>query len=573
MITIPIAVHNEFFKWQLDLFWHNHKLIYGDEAYNKAIAIIIKRNTSKETKPETVSWNLDIPKKLCDSYFDYLNINENGYLLPLNIQVGLLQILNEIDDSKTIELIDCDMFHIKKYECSEINEDEFYVCDIYESWHLLSMSKNKHVVQKYLDTNTILYNGGFVPIIGLCKTFKKIIYDWISIHKNMILNDNYEHSIKWWSGMYSFQAACQNNNVKMISKDCCYIPEINDISEHHHIVHYSVDKLFNKKLFPKIDLNLFEDNIYYNRIKKWYYFNQQGKMFKNTSVQKISLLELESLFLTYLNRKPSEADIRYHNHKSYAVLEDELKHCSERRGLLADKNQILTDDKISEDNLIDEDKVKIAVGSNKLFFSKTLPICLPSLINAGIKRNNIVVFLAGYKQRKNYIKDGIEYVELDHNSFENSAFIDIAENEFESDYWFFIHDTCKVGSKFKNLMLNVPKSAEKVALRKWPSMSIGLYTYRYIKKYKNKLLNIKNSNYEPDILMREKLWGIPNEDYILWLEEPENTFVYRNYGMSIVDNENWFGENTKRVTEYHKNLDLYKNKSNWGKYQGRNLSL
>lgn len=270
MITIPIAVHNEFFKWQLDLFWYNHKLIYGDEAYNKAIAIIIKRNTSKETKPETISWNLDIPKKLCDSYFDYLNINENGYLLPLNIQVGLLQILNEIDDNETIELTDCDMFHIKKYENVEIKEDEFYVCDIYEKWHLLSTNENKHVVQKYLNTNTILYNGGFVPIIGLCKTFKKIIDDWISIHKSMVLNDNHEHLIKWWSGMYSFQAACQNNNVKMISKDYCYVPEINSISEFHHIAHYSVDKLFNKTLFPKINSANFLNNHYYKTIKFWY---------------------------------------------------------------------------------------------------------------------------------------------------------------------------------------------------------------------------------------------------------------------------------------------------------------
>lgn len=568
MITIPIAVHNEFFKWQLDLFWYNHKLIYGDEAYNKAIAIIIKRNTSKETKPETVSWNLDIPKKLCDSYFDYLNINENGYLLPLNIQIGLLQILNEIDDNETIELTDCDMFHIKKYEDVEIKEDEFYVCDIYEKWHLLSTNENKNVVQKYLNNNTILYNGGFVPIIGLCKTFKKIIDDWISIHKNMVLNDNHEHLIKWWSGMYSFQAACQNNNVKMISKDYCYVPEINNISEFHHIVHYSVDKSFNKTLFPKVELIKFKDNIYYNKVKKWFL----EKSF-NSNKNPVSILELENLFFIYLNRKPYSEDIAYHKHKSYAVLEYELKNCEEHRNLLIKKNQSIDNSVLAEEDLLLEDQVKIAIGSNKAYSDKTLPVCLPSLIGAGIKRSNIVVFLAGYKERKTYIKNEIQYIELDHNSLENSAFIDIAENELKSDYWFFMHDTCKVGKKFKNLMLNIPKKSTKVALRPWPSMSIGIYSYDYIKKYKDKLLKIKNKNYDYDVLMQEKLWGIPNEDYILWLEEPENTLIYRNFHMSVIDNENWFGGDALRITEYHKSIDLYKNKSNWEKYRGKNLSL
>lgn len=270
MITIPIAVYNNLFEWQLNLFWHQHKLIYGNEAQNKSIAVVIKRNTSKENKIDSVDWDINIPINLCESYFDYLNINEDRYLLPLNIQIGLAQTLNMIDDNKTIELIDCDMFHIKKHDDIKIKENEFYVCDIYENWHLFSKNKNFKLIKKYLKENKVLYNGGFVPIVGLCKTFKKIINDWILVHKNMVLNDNNEHLIKWWSGMYSFQVACQNNNVKMISKDYCYIPEINNISDYHHICHYSVDKFFNKKTFPKINTSNFLDNSYYNSIISWY---------------------------------------------------------------------------------------------------------------------------------------------------------------------------------------------------------------------------------------------------------------------------------------------------------------
>lgn len=574
MISIPIAVYNGTFKWQLNLFWFNHKIVYGSEAYKKAKAVIVKRNRIHEKIAEKFDWKLDIPHQMCDSFFDYnLGFNEKGTLLPINIQVGLLQIINEFEDDQVLELLDCDMFHLKKHPDLNIKDNEIYACDIYEKWHLRSLTDNHHVIEKYVGGNAMYYNGGFVPLIAKAKVFKKIILDWIWYHKDIVKRYSSSQHYCWWAGMFALQAACETNQIKMVSKDLCFVPGINSLNEDQYIAHYSVDKKFNKKLFPKVDFNLFEENIYFNRIKKWYFFNQDNDVIANAPFEKISSMEMEDLFLSYLKRKPTEADLRYHGHKSYVVLEDEIKNCSERRQLLADKNQILTDENISDDKLLDANRVKIAVGSNRLFFSKTLPICLPSLINAGIQRNNIVVFLAGYKERKSYVRDGIEYIELDHNSFENSAFIDIAENELESEYWFFIHDTCKVGEKFKRLMLNVPKHAEKVALRKWPSMSIGLYTYKYIKKYKEKLLKIKNKNYDHDHMMREKLWGIPNEDYILWLEEPESTFVYGNYNMTVIDHENWFGEDTKRLTEYHKNLDLYKNKSNWGKYQGRNLSL
>jgi hypothetical protein len=198
---------------------------------------------------------------------------KNGFLIMTSCSLlietfaSFLLGLNETPRGKST-----DMFN-KVFEYAEIKENEFYVCDIYEKWHLLSMDKNKHVIEKYLNNNIVSYNGGFVPIIGLAKTFKKIIIDWIFIHKNIILNDNNEHLIKWWSGMYSFQSACQNNNIKMISKDYCYVPDINEISEYHHIVHYSVDKLFNKAKFPIVNTNKFKVNYYYDNIKKWIALN------------------------------------------------------------------------------------------------------------------------------------------------------------------------------------------------------------------------------------------------------------------------------------------------------------
>jgi hypothetical protein len=269
MISIPVAVNSPFFQWQLDLFWFNHQSVYNVGAYKKASAILIKRNHQNDNIINQFPWHIDIPNNICESFFDYnLGINYDGILLPLNIQVGLLQIIDKFDPNQLIELLDCDMFHLKEHPLIQVNDDEFLVSEIYENWHLKSLSENKKIIGNYTGNQTNYYLGGFVPIIGKAKTFKKILLDWIWIHKDIVRN-NSNNSIKWWSGMFSFQAACEINKIKMIGKDFCHIPNVNELEKHHYIVHYSVDSLFDKKKFPNIDVSKFKNNLYYDKIKNW----------------------------------------------------------------------------------------------------------------------------------------------------------------------------------------------------------------------------------------------------------------------------------------------------------------
>lgn len=269
MISIPIAVYNELFRFQLDLFWFAHKKIYGHSANKKTLAVIIRRNDSFDTKLINYEWKINIPKNICESYFDFDNTtSENGFLLPLNIQIGLLQTIEKLRDDQVIELIDCDMFHIKKHPKLNINHDEMYVSDIYETWHLFSLTKNKFIIEKYCKTNKF-YNGGFVPIIATVKTFKKLLFDWIYFHKDIVSSYSEEKQIKWWAGMFSLQAACEVNKIKMIAQNFCYLPNIHEISKMHYIAHYSCDKFFDKKKFPNINFNHFPKTPYYNLIKEW----------------------------------------------------------------------------------------------------------------------------------------------------------------------------------------------------------------------------------------------------------------------------------------------------------------
>jgi hypothetical protein len=227
--------------------------------------------------------------------------------------------------------------------------------------------------------------------------------------------------------------------------------------------------------------------------------------------------------------------------------------------------------------------IKIAVATNKKFFEKSLPIIIPSLLKAGINPIDIHIFNAGYDEYSNEIregiphnffgKEGITYHYLNHNSYEYSPLIEIVEREIESEYWFLIHDTCKVGPQFKKLLYEIPDSKPvKMALRRKPAMSIGLYKYEYLLTVKEKLIEIKNTDYSKQSMMKWKLWGVPNEDYILWMQPPSPIIYNNDSSVSIVDHNNWFNTDTIRRTEYYPSLDIYKNKSNWGQ-TGNNMVI
>jgi len=210
-------------------------------------------------------------------------------------------------------------------------------------------------------------------------------------------------------------------------------------------------------------------------------------------------------------------------------------------------------------------KIKIAIASNISFYKLSLPIIIPSLINSGIEPENIHVFIAGLQNYQLRLENKIAIHELDHNSYEYSPLIEIVEKQLVSDYWFLIHDTCQVGGSFKKLLFNIPTDLpEKLALKSFPSMSIGSYKYNYLLTCKEKLLLIKNKDYSYNSMNYWKQWGVPNEDYILWKTNPQPV-IYNNLdSWSVVDNKNWFGTTTVRRTEYYPSLDIYKNKSNWG---------
>jgi hypothetical protein len=271
MISVPIAVNNEYFRPQLELFWFNHLKTYGESAAReKALAVIIKRNATYEQRRETCDWAAGIPHAMAESYFDLRSDLIKPAYLPINIQVGLSQVIDKFADEQVIEVLDCDMFHLKPHPELVVADDELIVTDIYEAWHLLSLTDYRHVIEPFFKNGGGYYNGGFVPIIGKAKTFKKLLPDWTELHKQ-IVDVQSDGNLQWWAGMYALQAACENQAVWMRAMDLCYVPPINELADQHYIAHYSVDQKFNKKVWgwPRIDVSSFEDNQYYRRVLEW----------------------------------------------------------------------------------------------------------------------------------------------------------------------------------------------------------------------------------------------------------------------------------------------------------------
>jgi hypothetical protein len=227
-------------------------------------------------------------------------------------------------------------------------------------------------------------------------------------------------------------------------------------------------------------------------------------------------------------------------------------------------------------------RIKIAIASNNNFYQKSLPIIIPSLNECGIANEDIHIFIAGVGTEGKQDNNGMTFYQLEHNSYEYSPLIEIIDKQLEADYWFLIHDTCKVGPKFKELLYNIPENKpDKIALRPTPAMSIGLYKYEYLLTVKDKLMGIRNTDLSIESLKKWKHWGVSAEDYILWQTEPhpliydrkDNNLDHKDGDMILIGQEDWYKTGIIRRTEYYPALDLYKNKSNWGQSTGPDMII
>jgi len=267
MITIPCAVATPYFKWQIDLFQYRHFQVYGDDAVNKAIIPIVKRNHITDEIQHDVDWDLRLPYKMVDSVLDMLNLTESQHVVN-NVFTAAYQVSRDLDDDEYLEIIDADLFHLKKHDGYLPKDDEVVVDATYENWHLHINGANYIIVEEHLKHDNEGYmNGGFNVILKK-KTFD-LIYDEAVEVSIKIAKEHPNSSHSWWALMYGLNVACHNHKIKMIDERNCYYPHINEINDNQHIAHYSCDPKFNKHKYPNVDSATFPDNKFYNIVKEW----------------------------------------------------------------------------------------------------------------------------------------------------------------------------------------------------------------------------------------------------------------------------------------------------------------
>jgi len=274
LISLPVAVMSKkAFYYQASLFWFAHRQAYGKIATDRARILWILKNHPSDLEATTQAdlEAMKAPYSICNPYYEVFDCKIDGVYVPLNIQAAVYQVIDRFDAEQPLEILDCDMFHMSPAKVPKLEDDELWVDPIYEDWHLHALSKNQQVISPYFRNGGEFFNGGFVPIIGKAKTIKKILPSWIETHIAINSRD-LPTKVKWWAGMFALQVACENQQVLMRGLDCTYIPGKNLIKPEHHIAHYSVDKIFNKKAqgWPlTLDQNSFPSNQYYERISQW----------------------------------------------------------------------------------------------------------------------------------------------------------------------------------------------------------------------------------------------------------------------------------------------------------------
>lgn len=270
MISIPVAVHNSLFEWQLSLFWFGHRMTYGHIASRKAMAAIVERNGPFDIPQTQLTWSTSVPHLVVRPYFEYFsNIEPSDLAVPLNIQSAVSQVLAHLQDDQVVEILDCDMCHIRPAPYEAPPKNVLFVCDIYEDWHLHSFATFSDIVRKRTGGSSDYYNGGFVPIIGHAGTLRRILPAWTEAHIDILRDQEVGSLQKWWAGMYALQVACERLQVRMQAKDYLYVPGINSLMRQHYIVHYSCDPKFDKKTFPEVRPERFDDNLFYEKVRYW----------------------------------------------------------------------------------------------------------------------------------------------------------------------------------------------------------------------------------------------------------------------------------------------------------------
>jgi hypothetical protein len=182
------------------------------------------------------------------------------------------------------------------------------------------------------------------------------------------------------------------------------------------------------------------------------------------------------------------------------------------------------------------------------------------------KNYEFIIVIGGYYNLSDYEitkEDNITYIKVNHNSIDYNGLIALYElYSQESEYYLYLHDTCRVGPDFFRKLQNINlDNITSLSLTRFPSMNIGIYSQKIINASHDFLLSRKNKN--ENALYQFKKWAIEEEDRV-FKNDPNTKIIDNHHNRIITGPTDYYGTGTMRIVEYYSNLDLYKIKSCWG---------
>ena len=180
-----------------------------------------------------------------------------------------------------------------------------------------------------------------------------------------------------------------------------------------------------------------------------------------------------------------------------------------------------------------------------------------------------IIAVGGYYELKDYEVDhicNIHYIKCNHNSIDFNGLLAIIEPwNNTDDYYFYMHDTCRVGDNFFRRLIEINetllKPPNKISSIKLgiPSMNMGIYSKEILNHYKDFLLSKKNMNKE-----REIDFKINSHEDFMFINDPNNIMLEPYQYTPFTGPTDYYNTGVMRIVEYLSNVDLYKIKANWG---------
>lgn len=195
--------------------------------------------------------------------------------------------------------------------------------------------------------------------------------------------------------------------------------------------------------------------------------------------------------------------------------------------------------------------MKFLISTNDMYAKKTLPVIIPSLMNAGIEASSIVVCYNSNKKTVVIDTQKIEHRYYDTSLYEYVCFLVALEIDEDT---FMLHDTCEVMPNFFDNLNQFIKNKKfnSIKLKKTDySCNIGLYSSEYLNSIRNRILSFPKSI--------DKLTAVSWEDSLFSFDS-----LFFQDSEPVVTHDDVYGTNNIRRIEYFQSIGLKKYKSHWG---------